>query len=159
VLRPGKLLRMEGVRIGPGGTVGNTGPALHRLGVPVALMGKCGDDPFGRILLERLRALAPGAEGGMQVVPGENTSYTIVIAPPGIDRMFLHCPDANDTFGPEDVDLDVVGRARLFHGGPSCRACCPTSTSSYRAWTRSCSCWTARASTSLPPSTRASPKA
>ncbi|KPK60218.1 MAG: hypothetical protein AMK73_08265 [Planctomycetes bacterium SM23_32] len=117
VLRPGKLLRMEGVRIGPGGTVGNTGPALHRLGVPVALMGKCGDDPFGRILLERLRALAPGAEGGMQVVPGENTSYTIVIAPPGIDRMFLHCPDANDTFGPEDVDLDVVGRARLFHFG------------------------------------------
>ncbi|MCK4373924.1 MAG: carbohydrate kinase family protein [Candidatus Brocadiae bacterium] len=117
VLRPGKLLRMEGVRISPGGAVGNTGPALHRLGIPVALMGKCGNDPFGRLLLERLRELAPGAEAGMHVAEGENTSYTIVIAPPGIDRIFLHCPDANDTFGPEDVDLEVVARARLFHFG------------------------------------------
>jgi sugar/nucleoside kinase (ribokinase family) len=117
LLRPGRLLRMAGVRISPGGTVGNTGPALHRLGVPVALMGKCGDDPFGHILVEGLRRLAPGAEAGMRVVPGENTSYTIVIAPPGIDRMFLHCPDANDTFGPEDVDLEAVRGARLFHFG------------------------------------------
>lgn len=117
ILRPGQLLRMRGVRISPGGAVGNTGPALYRLGLRVALMGKCGKDPFGRILLERLRELAPGAEAGMQVVQGENTSYTIVIAPPGIDRMFLHCPDANDTFGPEDVDFDVVSRSRLFHFG------------------------------------------
>ena len=35
VLRPGALLRMEGVRISPGGAVGNTGPALHRLGLRV----------------------------------------------------------------------------------------------------------------------------
>ena len=117
ILRPGQLVRMEGVQINPGGAVGNTGPALHRLGLRVALMGKCGADPFGQILLERLRELAPGAEASMHVVESENTSYTIVIAPPGIDRMFLHCPDANDTFGPEDVDLSVVGRSRLFHFG------------------------------------------
>jgi len=83
----------------------------------VALMGKCGADPFGQILLERLGELAPGAEAGMHVVADHNTSYTIVIAPPGIDRMFLHCPDANDAFGPEDVDLNVVARSRLFHFG------------------------------------------
>ncbi len=117
ILRPGQLVRMEGVQINPGGAVGNTGPALHRLGLRVALMGKCGADPFGQILMERLRELAPGAEAGMHVVEGQNTSYTIVIAPPGIDRMFLHCPDANDTFGPEDVDPAVVGRSRLFHFG------------------------------------------
>jgi sugar/nucleoside kinase (ribokinase family) len=117
MLLPGKLLRMEGVQISPGGVVGNTGPALHRLGMGVALMGKCGNDPFGHILLERLHDLAPGAETGMQVVDGENTSYSVVIAPPGIDRVFLHCPGANDTFGPEDVDLDTVRRARLFHFG------------------------------------------
>jgi len=117
ILRPGKLLKMEGVSINPGGTVGNTGPALHRLGVKVALMGKCGDDPFGHILLERLRDLAPGAEARMQVVAGERTSYSVVIAPPGVDRVFLHCPGANDTFGPEDVELGVVRGARLFHFG------------------------------------------
>jgi len=117
ILRPGHLVRTLGVGINPGGTVGNTGPALHRLGLRVALMGKCGQDPFGRMLLDALRELAPGAEAGMQVVEGEKTSYTIVLAPPGIDRMFLHCPGANDTFGPEDVDRDVVRRARLFHFG------------------------------------------
>lgn len=117
ILRPGKLIRMEGVHINPGGAVGNTGPALHRLGMRVALMGKCGDDPFGHILLERLRNLAPGAERGMHVVDGENTSYSVVVALPGIDRIFLHCPDANDTFGPEDVDLNAVRGCRIFHFG------------------------------------------
>jgi sugar/nucleoside kinase (ribokinase family) len=117
ILRPGKLLRMEGVQISPGGAVGNTGPALHRLGFRVALMGKCGSDPFGRLLVDRLHELAPGAEAGMQVVEGENTSYTVVVAPPAIDRIFLHCPDANDSFGPEDVDEETVRACRLFHFG------------------------------------------
>lgn len=117
ILRPGKLIKMEGVHINPGGAVGNTGPALHRLGLQVALMGKCGNDPLGHILLERLRNLAPGAESGMRAVDGENTSYSVVIAPPGIDRLFLHCPGANDTFGPEDVDLRVVRDCRVFHFG------------------------------------------
>jgi len=117
ILRPGKLIKMEGVHINPGGAVGNTGPALHRLGVRVALMGKCGNEPFGHILLERLRELAPGAERGMHVLDGENTSYSVVVAPPGIDRIFLHCPGANDTFGPEDVDLKVVRASRVFHFG------------------------------------------
>ena len=53
----------------------------------------------------------------MKVDPTDETSYTIVIAPPGIDRMFLHCPGCNDTFGPEDVDGAVVESARLFHFG------------------------------------------
>lgn len=29
---------------------------------------------------------------------GEITSYSVVVAGPGIDRIFLHCPGANDTF-------------------------------------------------------------
>jgi sugar/nucleoside kinase (ribokinase family) len=117
MLRPGKLLRMEGVQISPGGAVGNTGPALHRLGFDVALMGRCGRDPLGGLLVERLRELAPGAETGMQVAEDANTSYTIVVAPPGIDRIFLHCPDANDSFGPEDLDGATVRSCRLFHFG------------------------------------------
>jgi sugar/nucleoside kinase (ribokinase family) len=41
----------------------------------------------------------------------------VVVAPPGIDRIFLHCPGTNDTFTKDDLDLDVVSRARLFHLG------------------------------------------
>jgi sugar/nucleoside kinase (ribokinase family) len=117
VFRPGKLINVGPATVFTGGTVSNTGLPLRRLGVNVHLMGKCGDDMIGRLLVDCLRREAPGAERGMQVVPGENTSYTVVINPPGIDRMFLHCPGANDTFAAADIDLSAVAKAGLFHFG------------------------------------------
>ncbi|NQT82988.1 carbohydrate kinase family protein [bacterium] len=115
ILVPGKLINVRNAATSTGGPVSNTGLALQRLGQKVAMMGKVGDDFFGRAVLDRLKMY--GAEKGMSVVPGEATSYTIVIAPPGIDRVFLHNPGTNNTFGPEDVNLDIVREARLFHLG------------------------------------------
>jgi sugar/nucleoside kinase (ribokinase family) len=100
---PGRLLNIGPAAISTGGAVANTGMALHRLGVPVRLMGKVGDDLFGRAVLDVLRTGAPHLADGMIVTPGEATSYSIVISPPDIDRSFLHCPGANDTFGADDV--------------------------------------------------------
>ena len=117
VFRPGKLIHVGPATVSTGGPVSNTGLPLRRLGVNVKLMGKCGDDMFGRAILECLRREAPGAEAGMRVVPGEHTSYTVVVNPPGIDRMFLHCPGANDTFSSADVDMSAVREAGLFHFG------------------------------------------
>ena len=117
IFRPGTLTNVGAATISTGGPVSNTALPMQRLGMNVKLMGKVGDDTFGRAVLEIIRTEAPGAEAGMVVVSGEKTSYTIVIAPPGIDRIFLHCTGSNDTFGSEDVDLDVVRRARLFHFG------------------------------------------
>src|SRR4029078_13500129 len=42
-------------------------------------------------------------------------SYSIVISPPGLDRSFLHCPGANETFGAADVPDDALAGARVFH--------------------------------------------
>lgn len=117
LFRPGTLLAVGPATISTGGPVSNTGFPLRRLGVDVRLMGKCGDDVFGRAILDCIRAEAPGAESGMRMVSGEQTSYTVVVNPPGMDRMFLHCPGANDTFGADDVDSDTVASARLFHFG------------------------------------------
>jgi len=117
ILRPGCLVQVGGAVVSTGGPVSNTGFPLRRLGVNVRLMGKCGDDMFGRALLEKIRAEAPGAESGMRIVPGEETSYTVVVNPPGIDRIFLHCHGANDTFTAADIDLATVAQARLFHFG------------------------------------------
>lgn len=117
VFRPGSLINVGPVTASTGGAVSNAGLALRRLGVEVSLMGKCGDDAFGAAVLDTIRAEASGAEAGMKVVNGETTSYTVVIAPPGIDRIFLHCPGANDTFTSEDVDRDAVAGARLLHFG------------------------------------------
>ena len=117
LFRPGTLVDVGPATVSTGGPVSNTGFPLRRLGLNVELMGKCGDDAFGRVMLERIKAEAPGAEAGMRVAAGESSSYTVVIAPPGIDRIFLHCPGANDTFGAEDIDLQTVERARLMHFG------------------------------------------
>ncbi|MFP4356589.1 MAG: carbohydrate kinase family protein [Phycisphaerae bacterium] len=117
IFRPGKLIEMGPATVSTGGPVSNTGFPLRRLGNAVQLMGKCGTDMFGRALIDAIRAEAPGAEAGMQAVDGEQTSYTVVVNPPGIDRIFLHCPGANDTFCAADIDLDSVARARLMHFG------------------------------------------
>jgi sugar/nucleoside kinase (ribokinase family) len=53
----------------------------------------------------------------MIVVPSEASSYTVVVNPPHIDRMFLHCPGANHTFGADDVRYDLLAEAQIFHCG------------------------------------------
>ena len=116
-LRPGALVEIGKVTLSTGGTVSNAGRALHRLGVNTGLMGKVGDDPFGRIILELLNQDDPALAEGMIVSPGEVTSYTLVISPKDYDRTFLHCAGANHTFGADDVNYAHLEGVRLFHFG------------------------------------------
>lgn len=117
LLAPGKLVTAGPAVLSTGGAVSNTGIALHRLGVAVALMGKIGDDLFGRAVLELLRRQDAALADGMIVAAGEHTSYSVVISPPGVDRIFLHCSGANDTFCAADLKRDALKGARLFHFG------------------------------------------
>jgi sugar/nucleoside kinase (ribokinase family) len=117
LLTPGKLVIVGPAVISTGGSVSNTGLALHRLGVPVRLVGKLGADQFGQMVLQFLASDDPGLTQGMVVARQEQSSYTFVINPPGLDRIFLHCPGANDTFGEADITPDHLQNARLFHFG------------------------------------------
>lgn len=103
VLVPGKLVDVGPALLALGGAVANTGLVLHRLGVATRLMGKVGDDLFGRAILDLVRSSGEALAQGMQVAPGEHSSYSVVISPPGMDRIFLHHPGANDTFGTGDI--------------------------------------------------------
>ena len=114
-LTPGKLIHVGPAYINPGGVVANTGLTMRFLGSDVTLMGKVGCDPFGRIVQDFLKEHG-GAEG-LTSDPAADTSYTVVLAPPGIDRVFLHNPGANDTFSANDIDYDVCESALLFHFG------------------------------------------
>ena len=109
---------MDAPVISTGGAVSNVGLALHRLGLPVRLVARIGNDPLGRLIVERVRE--HGRERCRRAWPrseGEVTSYTVVINPPGIDRIFFHCPGANDTFTDADVSDEVLDGAALFHFG------------------------------------------
>lgn len=116
-LAPGRLSEVGPMPLATGGSVSNTGLNLKRLGVDTRLMGKVSDDLLGRAILEIVHRYGPELAETMIVVPGETSSYTVVIDPPHIDRIFLHCPGANHTFGASDVRYDLVAQARVFHLG------------------------------------------
>jgi sugar/nucleoside kinase (ribokinase family) len=116
-LDPGRLTVVGSAAISTGGAVANVGVALHRLGVSVGLSAKIGDDLFGRAVLERLAAHCSRLTAGVVAVPGETTSYSVVISPPGIDRSFLHCPGANVGYAAADVPYAKLTGVRVFHFG------------------------------------------
>lgn len=117
VFKPGQTVEAGPVVFSTGGAVANTGLALHKLGVSTGLMGKVGSDLFGQAILQIVEAHGPGLSGGMVVVPGESSSYSIILSPPNADRMLIHAPGCNATFGAGDVRYDTLESIRLFHFG------------------------------------------
>jgi len=115
IMRPGKLVNVEEAAISTGGPVSNTGIGLAILGMDVEFMTQVGDDYFGEAIITRLRK--SGHSEGVKIAKGQFSSYTIAIAPPGIDRIFLHNPGTNNTFTSESVDSELVKKAKLFHLG------------------------------------------
>jgi sugar/nucleoside kinase (ribokinase family) len=113
VLVPGKMINMGKCVVVGGGPVTNAGVSIRRLGVNTELIGKIGDDDFGKEIL-RWYEEHEGHFKGIKMAPGESTSYTIAICIPGIDRFYLHHCGANDTFGYGDMDFDLVESAKLM---------------------------------------------
>ena len=114
LLVPGKLINMEAADVHTGGSVANAGLALKLLGNDVSLMGKVGDDSFGAMIRE---LLASYGVGGLLVDKQSSTSYTVVLAVPGHDRIFLHNPGANNSFSNADIPEEALEDAALFHFG------------------------------------------
>ncbi|MCC8166557.1 MAG: carbohydrate kinase family protein, partial [Planctomycetes bacterium] len=113
---PGKLIEVTDAVLSSGGATSNTGLALHRLGFDVRIVGKIGDDTFGRALLGIFQAEAEHLARDMIISPDEGTSYSIILNPPGRDRMIMHSVGPNATFASADVPDETL-RGRLVHFG------------------------------------------
>jgi sugar/nucleoside kinase (ribokinase family) len=112
---PGALVLADGIEITPGGAVTNTGLALNRLGFDTALIGRTGDDSFADMLAAEI-----GARGGRAQLSRRaesRTSYSVILTPPGSDRVFLHDPGANNEFSADDVDDAILAQSRVIHFG------------------------------------------
>lgn len=88
MLQPGKVVNAKGITISGGGTVSNTGLSLARLGGNVHLMTKLGNDFFGELLEKELNAYPVMTT--ILHTDQADTSYSIVLAVPGYDRIFVH---------------------------------------------------------------------
>ena len=113
---PGTMVSAGPVRVSTGGAVSNTGLSLHRLGAEVRLIARIGDDPFGKLVRERIEGEGAGLARSLVASPETGTSYTVILSPPGEDRMFIHYPGANATFSSKNLP-ERLPEAALFHFG------------------------------------------
>lgn len=112
---PGKLIEIDGISFVLGGAVPNTGLAMKKLNRNVFLNGLVGDDFIGKIAIEWLDKY--GLSEGIKMTDQAGTAFSIVIAPPGIDRIFLESLGCNQIFGTSFINFDAISECRLFHFG------------------------------------------
>ena len=115
LLQPGTLVQMGEMTFSTGGSVSNVGIAMKIFGCSVAFSAKVGADAIGKAIIEILDQ--SGSAQGIVVARNEASSYTVILSPPGIDRIFMHHSGTNDTFSTGDVDMEAVDGSRLFHLG------------------------------------------
>ena len=102
----------------PGGAPGNFLAALTRYGCSTAMLGKVGDDMFGRLLLGTLKDAGIGTQGVL-TDPDHFTTLAFVSLDESGNRdfSFARKPGADTCLAPEEVDLSLLRQARVFHFG------------------------------------------
>ncbi len=102
----------------PGGAPANFLAAVHRYGCSAAMIGKVGDDMFGRLLENTLREAGIGTDGIM-VDPGCFTTLAFVAldASGNRDFSFARKPGADTCLRPEEINEALIASARVFHFG------------------------------------------
>ncbi len=102
----------------PGGAPGNFLAALNRYGCKTAMIGKVGDDMFGRLLIKTLQTAGIETKG---VLTDENHFTTLAFV--SLDKdgnrdfSFARKPGADTCLRPEEIDESLIADARVFHFG------------------------------------------
>ena len=114
----GTLAAIERMELHVGGCAASTSIALAKLGVETAVLGKIGDDGFGRFLSETLENHGVGTRGLVRD-GAEATAATMVAVDGAGERTFLHYAGANAVYTAADVLWPEIEAARFFHvAGP-----------------------------------------
>ena len=102
----------------PGGAPGNFLAALTKYGRTAAMIGKVGDDAFGRLLANTLKN-AGIKTGGVLFDPGVFTTLAFVSLDENGNRdfSFARKPGADTCLKPEEIDEALIAGARVFHFG------------------------------------------
>ncbi|KAL4389314.1 hypothetical protein AHAS_Ahas03G0032700 [Arachis hypogaea] len=102
----------------PGGAPANVAIAVSRLGGKSAFVGKLGDDEFGHMLAGILKENNVVADG-IAFDEGARTALAFVTLRSDGERefMFYRNPSADMLLKPEDLNLDLIISAKVFHYG------------------------------------------
>ena len=115
--RPGMLSHITSVKRAVGGCVPNTAIDLAKIdrSIPLSVIGKVGDDEYGRYIISELCAHQIDCKKVI-VSPDTPTSFSDVMNLPSGERTFFHCPGANAVFAPNEVDIAAIP-GKILHAG------------------------------------------
>lgn len=102
----------------PGGAPANFLAALAKLGAKTALLGKVGDDAFGRLLIGTLEDAGIDTSG-LLMDESVFTTLAFVTLDASGDREFSFArkPGADTCIRKEELNLSLIEQAKLFHFG------------------------------------------
>ena len=102
----------------PGGAPGNFLAALNRYGRKTAMIGKVGEDTFGKLLVGTLRKAGIDT-AGIVIDPDQFTTMAFVSLDESGNRdfSFARKPGADTCLRPEEVREDLIAGSRGFHFG------------------------------------------
>lgn len=112
----GQLVLAESLPLQIGGCAANTAIDLARLHVRTSVLGCVGDDVFGQFVCATLQQHGIATDR-IRIVPGVQTSGTLIINVQGQDRRFIHAVGANAHLRAEDIAPPWVAAARVFYVG------------------------------------------
>jgi sugar/nucleoside kinase (ribokinase family) len=108
-----KLVDSARLTIGSSSAIFACGVA--RLGLKVAFTGKCGDDVFGRYMLDEMQKRGVNVENVI-VVPGEATGLGVILNR-GTERAILTYPGLIPALRAEEIPDELLRQARHLHVG------------------------------------------
>ncbi|XP_014494566.1 fructokinase-2-like [Vigna radiata var. radiata] len=112
------LAEAPGFLKAPGGAPANVAIAVARLGGKAAFVGKLGDDEFGHMLAGILKENDVRSDG-INFDQGARTALAFVTLRKDGERefMFYRNPSADMLLTPEDLNLELIRSAKVFHYG------------------------------------------
>lgn len=112
----GELVMDDELILTIGGCAANAAVDLAKMGVQAAVVGRVGDDPFGRVVTDMLATHGLDTSS-ILTTRGTATSQTLIVNVAGQDRRFIHCFGANGHFRAQDIPLDRVRQSRVLYLG------------------------------------------
>jgi sugar/nucleoside kinase (ribokinase family) len=117
--RSGELVLTERTRLTLGGCAANVAVDLARLGRRTAVVGRVGDDPFGKFVADELQRSGVDTHHLLST-PGEATSCSMIVNVSGDDRRFIHARGANGSLTGKEVSPDLLRQTRVIYVGGYC---------------------------------------
>ena len=109
---PGGLRLFDKLTLTTGGNAMNSSIAMGKMGVACDVITKVGQDALGEFVVTEAERNGVGTEGIIRS-DDSHTPYTFVCVLTGGQRSFFHTMGTNGTLAFDDINLDIVRRAKF----------------------------------------------